>query len=149
MELGFAPRSRTSESLWWRVLYLRVWPQASLTPFSLSLSARFPRSVLFLPPAVPRFPPSLRPSPHPQRSTQPPRWLPLARRCPSHPRSSSSSSREKVRVREHYYFIHFTHLALCNRHTKEVGGELMRSPHSGATHVWRMWKLPLYTSLSP
>lgn len=37
--LGWSrPRSQTSESLWWHVLYLRVWPQASLTPFSLSPS---------------------------------------------------------------------------------------------------------------
>lgn len=44
------------------------------------------------------------PSASPQQSTPPPRWLPLARHCPNLPRSSSSSSREKVRVREHYYF---------------------------------------------
>lgn len=45
-----------------------------------------------------------------QQSTQPPRWLPLAKHCPNHPRSSSNSSREKVRVREHYYF-HTSHIS--------------------------------------
>lgn len=48
----------------------------------------------------------------PQRSTPPLHWLPLARRCPSHPRSSSSSSNEKVRVREHYYF-YASHISSC------------------------------------
>lgn len=103
------PWSITSESLWLYMLYPCVWPQASLTPFSVC----FPIFFFSSPPTLPYFP-------SPQRSTQPPRWLPLARHCPSHPRSSSSSSREKVRVREHYYFYtsHTHTLILRNRHVR-------------------------------